>query len=235
MKARFFSAVCAILLIFAIPMSADAALVSRLSGLAYYDTDLNVTWIADANLAASNTFGVSGINTDGTMSQAMAEYWVNGMNVDNYLGYSDWRLPTTPVTDPNTSCQMVYGGSGGSSANCTGSDLGHLFYTELGGVAGQDIAATHDANYDLFQNVQSGYYWSGTVYDYLSGILSYEYFFDFSDGVQYDEATQFGGAFHGWAMRYGDSAVTYTPLPAAAWLFGSGLFGLIGVARRKAA
>ena len=83
MKARFFSAVCAILLIFAIPMSADAALVSRLSGLAYYDTDLNVTWIADANLAASDTFGMSGINTDGTMSLATAQYWVNGMNANN--------------------------------------------------------------------------------------------------------------------------------------------------------
>ena len=47
---------------------ANAALVTRLSGQAVYDTDLNVTWIADANLAESNTFGVDGIATSGGMS-----------------------------------------------------------------------------------------------------------------------------------------------------------------------
>ncbi|MBI5783055.1 MAG: VPLPA-CTERM sorting domain-containing protein, partial [Gammaproteobacteria bacterium] len=35
------------------------------------------------------------------------------------------------------------------------------------------------------------------------------------------------------AVRPGDVAVV--PVPAAVWLFGSGLLGLIGVARRKAA
>lgn len=32
-----------------------------------------------------------------------------------------------------------------------------------------------------------------------------------------------------------DASVSAVPVPAAAWLFGSGLLGLIGVARRKAA
>jgi hypothetical protein len=39
-----------------------------------------------------------------------------------------------------------------------------------------------------------------------------------------------------WAFMYQDYTITYpssVPLPAAAWLFGSGLLGLIGVARRK--
>ena len=35
-----------------------------------------------------------------------------------------------------------------------------------------------------------------------------------------------------WAVRTGVSAV---PIPAAAWLFGSGLLGLVGVSRRKKA
>jgi hypothetical protein len=37
--------------------------------------------------------------------------------------------------------------------------------------------------------------------------------------------------FYGWAVRAGD--VGAVPVPAAVWLFGSGLLGLIGVARRK--
>jgi len=41
-----------------------------------------------------------------------------------------------------------------------------------------------------------------------------------------------------WSISYQDYTITYpssVPLPAAAWLFGSGLIGLVGVARRKAA
>jgi len=36
---------------------------------------------------------------------------------------------------------------------------------------------------------------------------------------------------YAWAVRSGD--VSAVPVPAAMWLFGSGLLGLIGVARRK--
>jgi hypothetical protein len=36
-----------------------------------------------------------------------------------------------------------------------------------------------------------------------------------------------------WAVRDGDVAASVVPLPAAAWLFGSGLLGLFGVSRRK--
>jgi hypothetical protein len=38
----------------------------------------------------------------------------------------------------------------------------------------------------------------------------------------------------GNGLAYGDFTFTPVPVPAAAWLFGSGLIGLIGVARRKA-
>lgn len=39
-----------------------------------------------------------------------------------------------------------------------------------------------------------------------------------------------------WSVRLvSQAAVTATPIPAAAWLFGSGLVGLVGVARRKKA
>jgi len=39
--------------------------------------------------------------------------------------------------------------------------------------------------------------------------------------------------FFAWAVRSGD--VSVVPIPAAVWLFGSGLIGLLGVARRRKA
>jgi len=38
----------------------------------------------------------------------------------------------------------------------------------------------------------------------------------------------------GFGFAYGDFTYTVVPVPAAAWLFGSGILGLVGVARRKA-
>jgi hypothetical protein len=42
----------------ALPMSANAVLETRLGGLAVFDSDLNVTWIANANLGLTETFGL---------------------------------------------------------------------------------------------------------------------------------------------------------------------------------
>lgn len=37
----------------------------------------------------------------------------------------------------------------------------------------------------------------------------------------------------GFGFAYGDFSFTPVPVPAAVWLFGSGLLGLVGIARRK--
>ncbi len=49
-------------------------------------------------------------------------------------------------------------------------------------------------------------------------------------GLQTSISKNYG---YGWAVHSGD--VSTVPVPAAVWLFGSGLLGLIGVARRKRA
>ncbi|MCE9551092.1 MAG: DUF1566 domain-containing protein, partial [Betaproteobacteria bacterium] len=80
--------------------TANATLVSALGGQVVNDTDLNITWLANANLADTQAFGVSGINANGTMNWYTAKLWIAAMNTANYLGYKDWRLPT--VTDTGT-------------------------------------------------------------------------------------------------------------------------------------
>lgn len=201
--------------------SVQAALLSRLGGQAVYDTDRNITWLANANLAASNTFGVTGIAVNGTMTWAKANEWIAAMNSASYLGVNDWRLPTTLQPDPSCGYQ-----SGGVSYgySCTGSEMGHLFYGELGGVAGQSIVTTHNANYSLFSNVQPYYYWSGTVYAPAPGSHAwYFYFYRGSQGYDYQY-----NAFRAWAVRPGDTV----PVPAAGWLFGTAM-GVFGMARRR--
>ena len=145
--------------------AAQAALESRLGGAAVYDTVLNVTWIANANLAATNTFGLAtgvdlgtipGVNTyggsyiytDGTMTWGGAQKWVAAMDAANYLGHSDWALPTSDT---------CYG------YNCTGSQMGELFYTEGGLSYGQSITESA-ALTSKFSNLQNYVYWSGSEY-----------------------------------------------------------------------
>lgn len=211
----------------------NAALESRLGGQVVYDSDLNITWLANANLAATNTFGVSGISSNGSMNWNTAQNWIGVMNSTSYLGYNDWRLPVT--LQPDASCQNA-----GFWANCTGSEMGHLFYQELGGIFMQSITTTHNANFNLFQNIQDhNFYWSSTTIDMTPagypadlGHLYSAYFFEFYYGFQGAAATN-GNNYLALAVRSGD--VTAVPVPTAAWLLSSGLFGLIGVARRKVA
>lgn len=194
--------------------AAQAALVDRGGGM-IYDTDRNITWLKDANYART-----SGYDADGLMTWSQAMTWAGNLS---YGGYSDWRLPTT--LQPDATCSTQSGGVS-NGYNCTGSEIGHLFYTELGGVAGQSITTTHNTNYNLLQNVWPYFYWSGTEYAPNTGAA---WGFDTGYGWQgpYNKISEG----YVWAVRPGDVAAV--PAPTAVWLFGSGLLGLIGVAQRK--
>ncbi|MHB8534053.1 MAG: Lcl domain-containing protein [Sulfuricaulis sp.] len=195
--------------------SAHAALYSRLGGAAVYDSDFNITWLADANYANTSGYIANGLN-----SWANAYTWATNLTVD---GVSGWRLPTT--VQPDATCSSQNAGTSWGD-NCTGSELGHLFYTELHGVAGQSILTTHNSFYNLFTNVQNDAYWSATE---AAPDPGFAWGLNFSSGFQYgyNEAD----TYYAWAVHSGDVAVV--PLPAAVWLFGSGLLGLIGIARRQ--
>jgi hypothetical protein len=205
--------------------NADAALVSRLGGLAYYDDVADLTWLADANAAVGSAYDTY-YPGSGIMNWADANAWTASLNVDGVTG---WRLPTTLQPDASCSTQS---GSVSYGYNCTGSELGNLFYNVLGGAAGVSITATHNTNYDLFSNVQpnslSGFHWSAT-----ESVSDPFYVWEFSvySGIQGLNGKT--GGEYTWAVHSGD--VSAVPVPAAAWLFGSGLMGLIGVARRKKA
>ena len=215
-------------------VTANAALISRLGGQAVYDTDLDITWIADARLSASNTFGTVGVHpTVGAMDWDTANTWIANMNAANYLGFSDWRLPSTLV--PDASCTGNAVGSTGPSGdstgyNCIGSEMGHLFYTEFGATPGTNVTSGDAEELAKFSNISHSLYWSGTVADSTSGLV---WAFGFGDGRQINNAYKGYGSY-ALAVRSGDvGGVSTVPVPAAVWLVGSGLIGLAGVARRK--
>lgn len=93
-----------LLMLFTNPTS--ATLVNNGNGL-IYDTDLDITWLADANYAQT-----SGYDDDGIMT------WDEPMTRVGQLTYgrqSGWRLPNA------VPC-------GGNSCLGTGSELNDLFY-----------------------------------------------------------------------------------------------------------
>lgn len=157
---------------------AHAALLDRGGGL-IYDTDLNVTWLADASYAKTSgyTDTLYGPGSDGTMTWGQANAWVANLVYHDPLRNVDlkgWRLPTTLQPDPTCSVQ-----SGGDSYgyNCSGSELGHLFYKELGGKPATPIGKTHNDSYRLFTHPPANLYWSGTEYAPDAG-RAWGYIFD---------------------------------------------------------
>jgi hypothetical protein len=144
---------------------AHAALVDRGGGL-IYDTDLNVTWLADADYARTSGYAgtLYGPGSDGKMTWSQAEAWVSHLVYHDPLRNVDlkgWRLPATQQPDQTCSFQS---GNDSFGYNCTGSELGHLFYKELGGKAASSIGRAHNASYSLFTQAPASLYWSGTEY-----------------------------------------------------------------------
>jgi len=159
-------------------LPAAASLVPAAAAQAVYDTDKDVTWVADANLAATQTFGVRGINPDGSMSWEVAKRWVAAMNAAHYLGSDRWNLPATQLPDERCSQRPAAAAFG---YGCVGSQLGYLYYDELGGVNGSTIGLTHNASYALFRNFQPYLYWSGTLWERVPNSA---FSFSFGNGFQ---------------------------------------------------
>ncbi len=171
--------------------------MSRLGGQAVYDTDFNITWLADANYAQT-----SGYDTDGMMFWTDANAWAASLNIGGYTG---WRLPSS-----DTAC---------NNFNCTNSELGHLYYTELGVTLNNDITSSTNPDLALFTNVQSVYYWSSTE---LAPVPYLAWIFQTGTGFQANGSKD--DSHPAWAVRTGDvgGGGGTVPEPGMIWLFGAG-------------
>lgn len=233
-KYRILGAVRASLLI-AASGAAQAALIDRGGGL-IYDTDLNITWLANANYGAGSSYDTADGYNDGSMTWQNAMDWTANLAYYDSVRdvvYDDWRLPAISPLDP--SCAQQYSNAS-YGLNCTGSEFGHVVNAELG-LMDPEINLAYDgiygpvaANYGPFTNVRPNGYWFGTEY---SGNNAYAWTFIIDSGNTGFTPKAYGGTY-AWAVRDGDVySVSTVPVPAAIWLLGSGLLGLIAAIRRR--
>jgi hypothetical protein len=218
--------------------TAQAALYDRGGGL-IYDTDLNVTWMQNANYGFGSNYDSADGITDGRMTWQNAVDWAANLsyydNVRN-VTYSDWRLPT--VTDTGTSgCNFAYGGTDcGYNVDTATGEMAHLFYDELQNKAGFDTTAV-DAFSDMqegwgltnvgpFTNLQDAGYWSGTEY------APYAWSFGFYDGWQGIDNK--ASIFYALAVRPGDVAAVPEAETWAMLLAGLGLVTAVVRHRKQA-
>jgi hypothetical protein len=232
--------------LFPLPSSADL-MYSVDNGAAVYDATTNLTWIANMNLAATNSFGVSGIDSYGQMTWTTAESWIAAMNAANYLSYNNWSLPTTSTT-----------------SNCSGylvcaptSQMANLFYNGLGGVGGPlgnggfNITDIHNSNFLLFNNFPTSptynvIYWSGTngaTWSNTTQTNVPEPWLAWSNwfyGIQpgYQDNFNISADLFALVVAPGNIYSSVTPSgvvsePTGLALFGLGFLGLAGLVRRQ--
>ena len=161
---RIFPLITLLITIFGLTVSVHAALIDRGGGL-IYDTDLDIIWFQEPN------------NTPMTWYQAMT--WASGLTAGGLTG---WRLPTTVDGPPNLSCNN---GTTSVGYNITTSEMGHLFYTELGNKGLYGVNGLPQSDYGLvnkgpFTNLQAAAYWSGTEVS-LSPDYAWEFRFSYGD------------------------------------------------------
>jgi hypothetical protein len=129
-----------------------------------------------------------------------------------------------------------------TSANINGSVYNSSNYTlEIYDFEVTDMIVTDSAGNELSRLTFNGYFqtqngtldmvyygdgitYTGSSYAYSSTVDSQGY----ADNMLYDQNSQFG------LTAVSVNTVSPVPVPAAAWLFGAGLVGLAGVARRRA-
>jgi len=204
---------CAYVLALSTTMS-DAALIGRLetapgSGAyqAYYDDLLDITWIADTTTRSIDTW-------DNQIA------WAAGLTVNGITG---WRLPSLDVNGDGSVVTCF--DSTIARTICADNEFEHLNNYGAGTVFGDGISFENPGPFTIASLYPgASYYWTDTeidpdvawVYD-ISGMYSGP-----SAGVKALPA-------FAWAVHDGDVAAV--PIPATAWLFVSGLLGLIGIAR----
>ena len=160
----------------------------------------------------------------GEMTWYGAEAWVGYLNSINYKGYSNWRQPImTPVNGVSFNYNYSYDGTtdygkNNTHINTIASELGHIFYNELGNLADASLTGGLQAGYGLsntgpFIGMPSGVYWVGTAYPLWWG--NAWHFHTYNGGQGNDPKSDF---FYVWPVRTGLTTNTNLALnkPAAA-------------------
>ena len=210
---KILSLLLTVVIVFGLTLSAHATLIDMGNGT-IYDNDRNISWLKNAN-------------TNGNMDWYSAMAWADSLV---FAGYDNWRLPTTLL--PDSSCGPFILGVGWGF-NCTGIEMGNMFYTELGNlgyVAPDDTYPQPGwglTNTGPFTNLQPALYWSSTERDAGGGAWG----FNFGTGDKPATLQTYNQAY-AWAVRDGDVGAPI-PEPSTMLLLGSGLLGMVFWKRKQ--
>jgi len=171
------------------PAATGTGLQVNPGGLTVYDPVTNVTWLANGNLAATNTFGLPTckdqntpkvcVAQDGAMTWTTATQYLANMNSYNgtgYLGQTNWQLP--PM---DASCGVTYNCGGAGNA------FQELYYGQLGLSPGTPIVPTPNTVVGPFSDIQPFLYWecgADTIQDpcTYTAAPNFEWSFSFGNG-----------------------------------------------------
>lgn len=192
---------------------------------AYYDTALDITWLADANQAFT-----SGFDEIGAMNWSQARAWAANLNVHGTTG---WRLPT--LVDTGTpGCNMgVNGTDCGYNVDTSASEMAHMYYVTLGNKGYYNtsgaFAGNSLTNTGPFSNVVGGVYWSGVEY-----ALDVDNAWEFFILVGNQGYNIKGAAYYAWAVHSGDVAAVPEPQTLALAMAGIAALGFVARRNKKA-
>ena len=193
--------------------------------------------------------GTTYVGDDGVLSSPGGTTWnsiPNAVDTPNLLDEFGnvtgigvtWLDPNWgPATDPFATNDLQDSGSWGYGFDITGLQAGATYDLAIYAMinAGGNVTdASGSTGFNFWTGGGAG---GGDPTYNMPGDESYDYAlytglvpFDMGGGVFGIRLENFDGAVSGFQL-----VVPQVPVPAAVWLFGSGLIGLIGIARRKKA
>lgn len=189
--------------------TAHADLINNLDGTITetFADGSRLMWLQDANYAQT-----IGLSATGQITEAAAVSWASSLDFDGYTG---WRLPTTNVNSA---------GSGGYQSN---SEMGNLYYNELGNTAGSFV------NAGPFFNIQDYWYWTSTDFVDPNDVMVFS-FMDLpntpTNEAGWQDAGDRNALTYAWLVR--DATNDPVPEPSSFYLLISGSIGLLTLFRK---
>jgi len=206
-------------LLFFTVFSAQAALLGRAAATpgsddyqAYYDTELGITWLTDANYAKT-----SGYDADGLLSYTDAVAFIDSVNSTGLLGSSVWRLPNADRDGPGNG-RVVDCTTEWTEEECKNNEALYLqiYNTGYGAVFLTDVPDN--------PIIGEQFMWTSTLTNEPGDQRAW--FWELGTGLGAFSTLPLDFELGVWLVADGDIGATVVPLPAAVWLFGSALAGL---------
>jgi hypothetical protein len=219
------------LVAFLVPSFAQAALTT-IGTASYMGSDYNLIW--DDNNNGNSLVWLD--YTNGATNWSAQTDWAASLdtaltyNIDAQYSVTwaaGWRLPDT------VDGVYSYGTDGTTTGgyNITSSELGHLFYEELGNLGQRDTSGNSQSGYGLsstgdFDYLVEAWYWSGTEYAANTGD-AWGFYTGFGNQQNGSKSVKLLG------LAVCNAQVSAVPVPGAIWLLGSCLLGSVGFRRFK--